>query len=338
MSRSITTHPFDQDFRTTSEQKKQFSRDGFVKLEGFLNDSAVAMLRERADVELNRGTVVNFRAVAFSKSVYDFNAPGEGLFELMGRPYFQEALAALTGRDLFLTFEASFEIEKNVSKGAPWHVGFQSFGYQFAEQFGCTLWAPMHPIDAGGQGGGMAYVPQHVVSGQFAFATDLAVPEMLKAREQSGTTTTVQDYFDLRMGFLNSPVMTELLETHRIEDDFSPGDVFLFNKEVVHRSVMLGEGELDRRVAYVLRFVDAESGYDLNRAQTLEFPVEHYTKGLIPYKPITRRHIEIAEAGAEHGDLLAQCEYFGNRDRRMIRAQAPVGSADEAAERLEPVV
>jgi len=130
----MTPHPFDNDFRVTREQQERFAHDGFLKLEGFLNDSAVAMLRERADIELNRGTVVNFRAVAFSKSVYDFNAPGQGLFELMERPYFQEALAALTGHDLFLTFEASFEIEKNVSKGAPWHVGFQSFGYQFAEE------------------------------------------------------------------------------------------------------------------------------------------------------------------------------------------------------------
>ena len=71
--------------------------------------------------------------------------------------------------------------------------------------------------------------------------------------------------------------------------------------------------------AYVLRFVDAVSRYDLSRARTLEFPVEQYGTGFFRYKPITRQHIEIAEAGAENGDVLAQCGYFGERDRRTIR-------------------
>ena len=328
MSRSTTPHPFDHDFRITSEHRKRFARDGFVKLEGFLNAEAISVLSERADAELNRGTNVNLRAVAFSKAVYDFNAAGSHLFELLERPYFRDAVTGLTGRDLFLTFEASFEIEKNVNKGLPWHVGVQSFGYQFAEEFGCTLWAPMHPVVAEGQRGGMAYVPQHVLSGEFVYSADLAVVEMLRSRERSGARTSVQDYFDLRMGLLNNPVLDELLEVHQVEDSFDPGDVLLFNKAVAHRSIMLGEGELDRRAAYVLRFVDAASRYDLNRAQALEFPVEQYGRGLFPFKPITRRHIEIAEAGAQHGDLLAECAYFGDRDRRMVRADAAGGKAE----------
>ena len=316
----MTSHPFDHDVCVTREQTEQFRRDGFIKLEGFLNPSAVAMLRDRVGSELDRGTAVDLRAVAFSRTQYDFDTPKADLFELLQRPYFQQALSGLTGHDLFLTFELSFEIEKNVNKGLPWHVGVQSFGFQFAEEFGCTLWAPMHPIDASGQGGGMAYVPQHVLSGEFVYSADLAVGEMLRARERSGTRTSAQDYFDLRMGFLNSPVMEELLEVHRVEDDFEPGDVLLFNKMVAHRSVMLGDGDLPRRAAYALRFVDAASRYDLNRARALEFPVEQWGgKGLFPYKPLTRQHIEIAEAGAEHGDPIAQCAYFSDRDRRMIR-------------------
>lgn len=338
MSEAAKSHPFDIDFCITSDQKQQFSRHGFVKLPGFLNADAVTMLRDRDDVELDRGTTVNLRALSFSKVQYDFDAPKERVFQLLERPYFQQALTDLTGRDLFLTFEMSFELEKNANKGLPWHVGVQSFGYQFAEEFACTLWAPMHPIDAQGQGGGLAYVSQDVVSGAFVYSADLAVVEMLRARERSGTKTTVQDYFNLRMGILNDPVMLELLETHRIEDNFEPGDVLLFNKMVPHRSVMLGEGNLERRAAYVLRMVDARSRYDLGRARMLEFPVEHYSEGLIPYKPATRQHIEIAEAGAEHGDLLAQCAFFSDRDRRMIRAQASAASTNEAAERFEPVV
>ncbi len=323
-------HPFDHDFRVTCEQTEQFRRDGFVKLEGFLNAGAVAALRDRVDVELSRGAAINMRAVAFSRAQYDFGTSKRDIFELIQRPYFRRALTGLTGRDLFLTFEVSFEIERNLNKGLPWHVGVQSFGFQFAEDFGCTLWSPMQAVDTSGQRGGMTYVPQHVVSGEFVYSADMAVAEMLGARERSGTATNAQDYFDLRLGFLNNPVMEELLEVHRIEEDFDPGDVLLFNKMVVHRSVMLGDGELARRAAYVLRFVDAASRYDLNRARALEFPVEQYGKGLFPYKPATRQHIEIAEAGAEHGDLLAQCAYFSDRDRRMLRRMRDGPSAQGA--------
>lgn len=316
------SHPFDNDFRVTSEQREQFSRDGFVKLEGFLNERAVAMLTDRSDIELNRASEIALRSLSFSKAQYDFDSPKAEIFELLARPYFWQALTDLTGRDLFLTFELSFEIEKNANKGLPWHVGVQSFGFQFAEDFGCTMWAPMQRIEASGQRGGMVCVPQHVLSGEFVYAAEMSVGEVLKARERSGKTTSVQDYFELRLAFLNSPMMEELLELNRVEYDFEPGDVLFFNKMVVHRSVMLGDGPLDRRAAYVLRLVDAASRYDLHRARMLEFPSEHYGKGLFTYRPATRQHIEIAEAGASHGDLIAQCDYFSDHDRRMIRAPA----------------
>lgn len=329
MEPTVTSHPFDNDFVLSGEQTEQFQRDGFVKLKGFLNTAVVDMLLDRVAVELGRETdsriapataaVLTRSAAVFSRVEYDFCAPKTDVFELLERPYFRQALTDLTGRDLFLTFEMSFEVEKNVNKGLPWHVGVQSFGFQFAEEFGCTLWAPLHPIDASGQRGGMAYVPQHVLPGDFVYSADLAVVETLKARKRAGTPTSIQDYVDLREAILNSPAMDEILEVHQVEDDFDPGDVLLFNKTVAHRSIMLGEGRLERRASYVLRFVDADSRYDLNRARTLEFPSEQYGKGLFPYKPLTRSHIEIAEAGAEHGDLLAECAYFRDRGRRMLR-------------------
>lgn len=321
MSRSSAPHPFDHDFGVTDDHCEQFRRDGFVKLEGFLNADVVDMLLDRVRVELGGEESIAFSkgATAFSRTKYDFVTDKSAVFELLERPYFREALTGLTGRDLFLTFEVSFEIEKNVNNGLPWHIGMQSFGFQLVKEFGCTLWAPLHPIEANGQRGGMACVPEHVVPGDFAYPADLAVVETLKARERAGRKTSAQDYLDLRLGILNSPALAEILEAHQVEDDFDPGDVLVFNKTVVHRSIMLGEGELSRRAAYVMRLVDADSRYDLNQARTLEFPVEHYGKGIFPYKPVTRQHIEIHHAGAEHGDLLAECAYFGDRDRRMIR-------------------
>ncbi len=317
---SSSRHLFDNDFSVSREQKEQFQRDGFVKLDGFLNSAVVDMLLDRIEFELARDTSEALSVDAqFSRAKYDFVGDKMSVYELLERPYVQQALTGLTERDLFLTFELSFELERNVNKGFPWHVGVQSFGYQFLEQFGCTLWAPLHPVDTSKQRGGLACVPQHVISGEFAYDADIAIVEVVRARERAGKKTGVKEFFELRKGILNSPCMAELLEVHEVEYDFEPGDVLLFNKSVIHRSIMLGEGDLPSRAAHVMRLVDAGSRYDLNRAKILEFPAERYGKGFFPFKPLTRQHIEIAEAGAENDDLLSECAYFKDKERRMIR-------------------
>ena len=324
----MSSHPFDNDFLITPEQKEQFRRDGFVKLEGFLNADVVNTLLDRVDAEMTRGDLTNFKDSnlkddkLFTRAKYDFETDKSEVYELIGRPYFRRALTDLGECDLFLTFELCFEIEKNVSQGFPWHVGVQSFGYQFAEEFGCTLWSPLHPINTEGQRGGMAYVPHNVIWGDFVYhQIEPAIISTMEAKERAGVRTSLNEYFALRHEILNSPTMCEILENHQVEDDFKPGDALLFNKMVVHRSIMLGEGTLPRRAAYVMRFIDAGSHYDLERARNLEFPVEKYGKGFIPYKPFTRQHIEIAEAGAQGGDVLAECAYFDDRERRTIRRE-----------------
>ena len=316
----MSEHPFDNAFRITPAQKEQFQRDGFVKLEGFLNEAVVATLLDRVENEMGGGGGNTMTVKTFSRVQYDFTSDKDAIYQLMERPYFRQALTELTERDLFLTFEICFEIEKLVSEGFPWHVGVQSFGFQFAEELAWTLWTPLQPVDPQGQRGGMAYVPRPVVSGEFLYEQmEPAVVSTLRAKEQAGVRTSVSEYFRMRGEFLNSPTMADILETHQVEDAFQPGDALLFDKWVVHRSIMLGEGELFKRAAYVMRFVDGESRYDLRRAQDLELPVELYSRGLFPYKPVTRQHIEIAEAGAADGDLLAECAYFDDRERRMVR-------------------
>ena len=69
------------------------------------------------------------------------------------------------------------------------------------------------------------------------------------------------------------------------------------------------------------RLVEAGSHYDLQRARNLEFPVVRYGDEFTRYTPYTRQPMEIAEAGAEDGAVLAECAYFGDRDRRMIRRE-----------------
>lgn len=255
----------------------------------------------------------NFKS-EFSRLKYDFESEKTDIYELLERPYFHRAVTELVERDIFLTFELCFELEKNISKGFPWHVGVQSFGYQIAEEFGCTIWAPLHPVDTKGQQGGMAYVPENVVSGKFIYQQiEPAIISTLEAKENAGVKTSMADYFAMRSGILNSPTMLDILKYHEVEDDFQPGDVLLFNKYVIHRSVMLGEGSLPKRAAFVMRFVDVDSHYDLQRAKNLEYPTEKYG-----HKAFTRSHIEI---GAPDGAILSNSPYFTDRDRRMVRRE-----------------
>ena len=317
----MTVHVFDNEFVITNEQKKQFARDGFVKLKGFLNPDVVAMLLDQVGVDSGSGTsnaAPPQPGRRFSNMQHFLATAKKEVFGLVQRPYFQQSLTDLTERDLFLTYDLSFEIEQSVDKGLPWHAGVSTFGLHFAEDFGCTLWAPLHPIDSNGQRGGIACVPLHVLSAEFVHTTDLALVEVIRARERAGTPTSPQDYRDLRNQILNSPVMDELCDVHMVEYDFDPGDALLFTKNVVHRSIVLGPGELPRRAAYAMRFIDAASRYDLNRAQTLHSPSQQYGEGLFPYRQITSDYVEIAKAGAKDGDLVSQCAYFSDRDQRMV--------------------
>ena len=320
-------HPFDCDFRVTPEQKIQFRRDGCVKLDGFLNDQVVRMLRDRVEVEMHRETV-NSTTPALYRVNYDVEGDKDGVFELLARSYFRQTLTDLTDNDLFFTGEQIFEVEQNADIGSTWHVGVDSFGYQYSKDFGCTIWAPLHPVNAREQRGGMAFVPQHVISAEWIFdQIEPAVVSTLQAREKAGLKTSAGSYVSMRHGILNSPAMLEILENHCVEYDFEPGDALLFNKMVVHRGVALEEGPLAKRAAYVMRFVEAGSRYDLQRARNLDYPTQRLRTGLLAYKPLTRKPIEIAEAGAAEGDLISECAYFGDPDRRMLRREQRPGRA-----------
>ncbi|MEG9884342.1 MAG: hypothetical protein V6Z86_06950 [Hyphomicrobiales bacterium] len=303
-------HPFDNAFIVTPEQAAKFQRDGFVKLEGFFNANVIATLLDRVEVEMGRAPD-SFKS-EFSRLKYDFESEKTDIYDLLERPYFRRALTGLTWRDLFFTFELCFELEKNVSKGFPWHVGVQSFGYQVAEEFGCTIWAPLHRVDTQRQRGGVACVPENVISGKFIYQQiEPAIVSTLESRERAGIKTGMDDYFALRSGILNAPAMLDILEAHQVEDSFAPGDVLLFTKYVIHRSIMLEEGSLPKRAAFVMRFVEAGAHYDLQRARNLEYPVEKYG-----YKAFTHSHMEI---GLADGAVLSQSSYFADRDRRMIK-------------------
>ena len=82
----MSAHPFDNAFRITPEHKTQFQRDGFVKLEGFLNGAVVDMLRDRTEREMRGNTRNTTTGTAFSRVQYDFESDKNDVYEMMARP------------------------------------------------------------------------------------------------------------------------------------------------------------------------------------------------------------------------------------------------------------
>jgi len=104
--------------------------------------------------------------------------------------------------------------------------------------------------------------------------------------------------------------MKTLLDHFGVEDDYSLGDILLFNKNVIHRSVKLGEGKLDHRAAFVMRFIESESTYDRARALSLDYP-----RKLFNYTGCTSFHLDVCN---EDSELISKSNYFKDHDSRYL--------------------
>ena len=307
-------HPFDSDFRVTPEQKVLFQKQGFVLLPGFANENVVEMLRDRVEFEVRMG--LRARRVRAS---YDFKGDMEPAFQLLERKHMRDALLGLTGRDLFMFAENLFVIHRNDNPGAPWHVGTETFGYHRTEDYGCTLWVALDPVDAKGQGGGIDFVPENVFSGRHIYEyADRALVDAFRKKSKAGVSTTSFEFWDARFGLLDGEPTKSVLNAHGVAYDFKPGDAVFFNKMIIHRSLPLGDGPLRRRRAYNMRFMDLRTRYDMDGMLDRKFPVTEYGGGMVPYKPITQLPMDIAAAGAFDGDVISECGYFEDRDRRTV--------------------
>jgi hypothetical protein len=300
-----------QNFRLTDEHIADYQRTGFVLLKQLFSSDMIEYLRKRVNDELE--TPTDHYQKGFDKLRYDLCNNDEVIFELLADQRFKKIMHDLTERTLFFTQGVGFGLKKNVSKGFTWHIESQSFGFNRSEDYATTLWAPLHPINTQQQAGGMRYVPRDVISGEFMYDyIDPAVFRCLDERIKSGGIA-FDDYVALRDEPLNSPGIGRLLEYFAVEDDYELGDALLFDKYVIHRSVKLGEGELDTRDAFSLRFIAEDSRYDLARAKSIEIPRDHYG-----YAGPTKFHLEICK---EDGSKIVDSPYFdADREQRFIRA------------------
>ncbi|WP_439859959.1 hypothetical protein [Pseudomonas sp. MBLB4136] len=300
-----------QKFRLTEAHIADYQRTGFVLLKQLFSAEMIDYLRKRVNEELE--TPTDHYQKGFDKLRYDLCNDDEVIFELLGDQQFQRIMRDLNQRTLFFTQGVGFGLKQGVSKGFSWHIESQSFGFNRSEDYATTLWAPLHRIDTKGQAGGMRYVPRDVISGEFMYDfIDPAVFRCLDERIKSGGIA-FEDYVALRDEPLNSSGIGRLLEYFAVEDDYELGDALLFDKYVIHRSVPLGEGELQTRDAFSLRFIADDSRYDLARAKSIEIPRDHYG-----YAGPTKFHLEICK---EDGSLIVDSPYFdADRERRYIFA------------------
>lgn len=292
-----------------SELKESFDKHGFVKIENLFSKEFVIYLKEKVDKSID--APVDKYQMGFNRIAFDLFVNDEVIIDLMRDDYFRHVMSTVTSKTLFFTQALAFELEKNKSKGFPWHIGTQSFGYQQALDFGCTIWMPLDEINTKNQRGGMAYVPENIISGDFMYErVDPSIAKYIFDRDADNDNPQLEDYLSLRDGVLNDKSMKKLLDYFCVEDDFKLGDVLLFNKNVIHRSIKLEEGELDRRGAFVMRFIEDSSSYDIDRALSLEFP-----RKLFDYSGCSTFHLDVCN---NKGDSISKSKYFTHKDARLL--------------------
>ena len=280
---------------------------GFVVLRNFFSENFVEHISGKISENIAKPT--DKYQSGFNRIKFDLFDNDQAVDKLITSNQFRKFMTSISGRTLLYSQCLAFELQKKKSRGFPWHIGTQSFGYHRAEDFGCTIWAPLAPVKKFGQRGGMAYVPKNIVSGMFCYEdVDPAVFALTKSKS-SQNAITLEQFVSLRDGPLNDPSMATLLDHFSVEDDFDVGDAIIFDKYVIHKSVMLEEGPMESRSAFVMRFVDSTSRYDKQRALSLELPRQHFG-----YDGPTRLHLDICK---EDGALLKSSPFFHDRINKI---------------------
>ncbi len=141
---------------------------------------------------------------------------------------------------------------------------------------------------------------------------DPSTHNLLAEKIKFNKKISLEEFVHLRDGPLNDSAMKKLLDYYAVEDNFALGDALIFDKNVIHTSVMLGDGPVEKRAAFVMRFFEENSRYDKKRAQDLEIPRNHFN-----YSGPTRFHLEVASSD---GDLLVISKLFSNQEYRSLKS------------------
>ncbi|MGB3403666.1 MAG: phytanoyl-CoA dioxygenase family protein [Microcoleaceae cyanobacterium] len=253
-------------FKLTEQDIANLKKQGFIKLKGFLAPEAIKCLDEILEQDLEDANAAHENI--FSKYKYDMESNKD--LEIIQHPVFQSTLAKLCQCSLLYAQHLGFEIEKNTNPGLKWHVDTLSFAYQQLEDFACTLWIPLTKIDTNAQGGGMSYVSKEKLSGKFLYDYASILSSYVQDLQAKDAAPSKEEMERLEYFMVSSPEVDTILRTQAEMDDFELGDVLLWDKEVIHRTCLLTEGPINTRRAFIMRFIAADSTYDLERVQKLK--------------------------------------------------------------------
>lgn len=276
--------------RLPASVTEQYKNAGAIKIEGVLTANALSGIEKLLKESDGRETATVNGNHIFSRALYDVGNKHPVTKDLCDSVELKNLINQLFLNRFYFTQGIYFELEKNKSPGLQWHFGRLSFNYIMPYDVGFTIWIPLDEIDPTRQGGGLAYIPENEYS----------------AREDYKKAALLYEYTEkgkIDKSFAESVrpgALPDLFDAAAREESFKPGDVFLFNKFIWHKSVPLREGPLTKRRAFVMRFVSNQARYNEKFLSLTEF------MGLGEYSRYGRMYSDL-----KHGDLLCESEFAG---------------------------
>jgi hypothetical protein len=258
-----------------SDSKTKFAKHGYVHFTDLIPASLIQYLKRIIDNAEKEG---GYGEIFFRKNCYNFAIDDAKIASLVNSKALQERLQQTIDRPLIHSDSIVFELDQK-KKGFPWHVGLVSFKFIYPEDGGYSLWIPLDRIDNQDQGGGMALISLSDKNGGYLYniAQEMNERKLNKSLRFDSIVTKILKrcpYVFVRILMLFfpffsrfnplalSPEDNRFLNSVKEEPNLEVGDAILFDKNVFHQTIPLRKGELHKRQALVLRFIDADSRYN----------------------------------------------------------------------------
>jgi hypothetical protein len=261
--------------------KYDFERKGYAKVERLFSPEFIESLRGICDA-----TIHDSSFVSFVKNKYNVGIDHPDVLRLIKDPGFGDFMSTITGREMIFTDGIVFELDHTLA-GFDWHIGVTSFKYIFPDDYACTIWIPLDPVDREKQNGGMSLLSKSVFSGLEFYKLQTAFTHAAEA----GSVRLDAEYLDIaglrrfngaekeskEERFRKAQELTpeafsdslyfsqfarELLRQLSESFDYKIGDAMLFDKFVFHKTDVFRAGPMKSRRAFVLRFIDRNARFN----------------------------------------------------------------------------
>lgn len=253
--------------------RDEFNKKGFLKIERFIDESELFNLKakikkseEYKSFFINKENYIPSMSKSVQGSTLHFINYGTLLKEWIESLHLRNKLnfiSDIVGCNLVRINDNVFESATEVGAGLNWHVDYCSFSYSEINKRGVHLWIPLDPITKA-QRGGLKLISKEKLNGDFMFQfAEFYFDAMAKnpSSEDYKKIMMADDYLMNKIPeYINSNVPSYYIE----EPTFNVGDALLFDKSVAHKTAEFITGELETRMALVIRFIDADSEFNSN--------------------------------------------------------------------------